>query len=256
MDFGLLWAVWVLLAALGAVMLFHGLSSRWGKALAAALALVVVFAPLERAAAHGLVAWFYGGGLPALSNRLMASRSMFPLAHYLTEADDVLEGLFFAAALVLVLWALVWWSWQPQGRAAWRALFRNRVFRAAAGVVLLVVLAFAGYNGWMAVQMHQPHPVFYTDCHKVWGHRGHPEPPKIVENTIPSYQRAFDLGAPGIETDVLYDPVHREYYIGRYDRGALPPEGERLTLERVFSVVGNRGYFWLDTKTIHRMDAA
>ncbi len=97
--------------------------------------------------------------------------------------------------------------------------------------------------------------MFYTDCHKVWGHRGHPEPPKIVENTIPSYENAFNLGAPGIETDVLYDPDHREYYIGRYDRGALPTEGQRLTLDEVFLAVGDRGYFWLDTKTIHRMNA-
>ena len=256
MVLALLWAVGVLFAVLGAVVLYHGLASRWGRGLAVVMAAVVALAPLERAAAHGLVAWLYGGGLPVVSDRVMASRQILPLAHYEALADGVLTRALAALAAGLVLWALVWWSGQPQGRARWRALLSNRGFQVVAGAVFLAVAAFAGYNLWMSVQMHTPHPVFYTDCHKVWGHRGHPDPPKIVENTIPSYENAFNLGAPGIETDVLYDPDRREYYIGRYDRGSLPVEGKRLTLDEVFLAVGDRGYFWLDTKTIHRMNAA
>ncbi len=211
---------------------------------------LVALYPLGAAGLLRGVAWVYAAAPEAVAARLMPSRGILPLAHYQARAQ---EGLRWATAALLALALLL--AAMPLARQVvhgrrWRAWRDHAVFRLGARLGLLVTLAFIGYNALLHLQFTRPHPVFYTGCRKVWGHRGHPEPPAIAENTIASYRRAFDLGAAGVEMDVRYDPERREYFIGRYDRGAAPPPGQRLLLEDVFAAVGARGYFWLDIKTI------
>jgi len=247
---------WLTLAvlALGSVaLLWRTRAPRFWRGVGSVLALAVVLFPLERVVAQSLAAWLYDRAPAALADRVLASRHILPLTHYQARADAALAMLVRVAVVLVVLEAVVWTTRHPAVRARWRAAIRSRVFLALAWGVGMAVLAFLGKNAWLMVQFRQPHPVFYTDCRKVWGHRGHPEPPDIPENTIASYRRAFDLGAPGVEMDVRYDAARREYFIGRYDHGDPPPEGQRLTLDDVFTAVGDRGYFWLDTKTIHYM---
>ncbi len=203
--------------------------------------------PLAYPLTHGIVRWLYQTNPAGLGDRLMASRARLPAAHYLSQADQALNLGLLGLTGMLLLWLGIQVLQSDRGRA-W---LHTPVLRGLLGGTLALVFFFLGYNLWVEYQFRHPHPVFYNDCHKIWGHRGHPEPPDIPENTIASYTRAFDLGAPGVEMDVRYDVARHEYFIGRYDRGQAPPPGQRLTLAEVFAAVGDRGYFWLDTKTIH-----
>ena len=253
MTWWVVWLIAVVLTAGNAVVLTRGRAPRLWRWAGGVFALFAALFPLERIAARGLAAWLYHRAPAALADRLLASRHVLPLTHYQARADAALAKLMLVIAALAFLETAGWLLKQPSGRARLQAIARSRRFRTLAGSAALAALVFAGYNAWLMVQFRQPHPVFYTDCRKVWGHRGHPEPPEIPENTIASYRRAFDLGAPGVEMDVRYDAARREYFIGRYDHGDPPPEGQRLTLDDVFTAVGDRGYFWLDTKTIHYM---
>lgn len=254
MSLTTLWLLAILLS-----LLFFGLVQRhratagWRWA-SGVLALGALLFPLGRGLARLATRWMYTQAPVSLAQRVMASRKHLPLSHYLALTDALLKrGLLLWAGIVLLLLAVYLWKRYPAQR---RRFLRHPLVLGTLGLVAGTVLAFVGFNIWLDLRFRQPHPVFYTDCHKVWGHRGHPEPPKIIENTIPSFRRAFDLGAPGVEMDVRYDPQRHEYYIGRYDRGPdIPPE-QRLTLPEIFAAVGDRGYFWLDTKTIHYMTPA
>ncbi len=249
----LLWLATVLTAG-GLLLLVRRNPAQRGWRWAAGLLALASFGfPIARWLAHQAVRWLYTSAPPSLGQRLMPSRGLLPLAHYQQVADGLLErGLLWVLFLNLALLAAYGWTQRTVRQRVSRAL-RHPLILGPLGLLTGVALVFFGYNGWLEIQFRQPHPVFYTDCHKVWGHRGHPEPPDIIENTIPSFQRAFDLGAPGVEMDVRYDPERHQYYIGRYDRGADVPPEQRLTLEQIFSAVGDRGYFWLDTKTIRYM---
>ncbi len=216
----------------------------------------VALAPLTRALLRVGVAWLYHQGPAWLADWAMTSRQHLPPSHYQALAEHRLLALLLVAAALGWGLVLAHKATRPAARARWATWWQRREVRATLGALLALTVAFVGFNLWLDHAFRRPHPVFYTDCHKVWGHRGHPEPPQIPENTIASYQRAFDLGAPGVEMDVRYDAQRHEFFIGRYDRGAEPPPGQRLTLEEVFRAVGKRGYFWLDTKTIHYMTPA
>jgi len=221
---------------------------RWTSGL---LALGALFFSPGRWLAHLAILWMYTQAPASLPRRLMPNRNHLPVKHYLAVADALFErGLLLWVGLLLLLMA-TYLGHQYQSQI--RRVFQHPLVRGALALGVTAALAFVGFNLWLEVQFRQPHPVFYTDCHKVWGHRGHPEPPKIVENTIPSFQRAFDLGAPGVEMDVRYNPQRHEFYIGRYDRGPDTSPDQRLTLPEIFAAVGSRGYFWLDTKSIHYM---
>ena len=243
------WALWAAALALAVVAARGARQPRprrvaWGWA-----ALVAVY-PLGAAAARALVVWLYTAAPAGLAARVMPSRGVLPLAHYQDQAAGWLQVAAGALLLASAGAALMHMGRAVHLAARVRAWARRPWARAVAAGLGLVLLAFVGYNAWLHAQFVRPHPVFYTDCRKVWGHRGHPEPPEVPENTIASYARAFDLGAAGVEMDVRYDPERREYFIGRYDRGAAPPPGQRLRLDQVFAAVGTRGYFWLDIKTI------
>ncbi len=216
-----------------------------------ALAAWVLLLPLLRWGLLRGVAWLYDHGPEGIAHLLMPSRQVLPLTHYQAAALGLWRRLVMFTALGVGGLLAVVGGQRPRIRRLGRAVIRHPLTRAAASLVFGATLVFLGFNVWLHIQFLRPHPVFYTGCRKIWGHRGHPEPPQIPENTIASYRRAFDLGAAGVEMDVRYDLERRRYFIGRYDQGAPPPPEQRLWLADVFAAVGQRGYFWLDIKTIH-----
>ena len=239
------WWVWLLLAAVAAAcgwwLLNHPVGKVW-RGLGSVLGASVVLYPLEAAIVRWLVHWVYT--TPAkFADRLLASRHILPLQHYVAEGEDAFAGLIVAATALLVVVTLVAMA-KRSPRVA--AVLHHPLTRGAFGVLVLAVIAFTGYNLWVNFQFRQPHPVFYTDCHKLWFHHR-----DALDQTI----AAFDVGAPGIEIDIRYDVARREYYIGRYDTPNPPPD-KRTTLDQVFNAVGGRGYFWLDTKTIRYLTPA
>ena len=251
-----LWLLWALSALLG-LLLFLLLRRAALSSKARLTGLFLAFGawlfPLGRWLLERFIIWAYTNAPDAWARRWMPSRGHLPLKHYLHKADQLLARGLWAWTGLLLLALLFLILSRREVRHAVASWLRKPFAWAPLSGALLAVVLFFGYNLWLDLEFRQPHPVFYTDCHKVWGHRGHPEPPEIIENTIPSFQRAFDLGAPGVEMDVRYDAERHEYYIGRYDRGPDVPPDQRLTLEQIFTAVGDRGYFWLDTKTIHYM---
>jgi len=88
---------------------------------------------------------------------------------------------------------------------------------------------------------------FYNGCYKVWGHRGYFK--DYPENSIESFSEAFDRGAHGVELDIFFDNNLQDFIVSHYYPYNLV-NGKLLTLENVFSAVGNRGYFWVDFKQL------
>lgn len=123
-----------------------------------------------------------------------------------------------------------------------------RKWLAAAVVIPALFLLGAGYVHFAFSRLTvEP---FYDGSRKVWGHRGYFK--ELEMNSLASLDRAFDLGAEGVELDIVFDEDAREYFVSR----EYPREGENsglLSLEEVFRDMGERGYFWLDFKNLLRM---
>lgn len=218
----------------------------WGVLLGGGWVLAI---PLIRMAARVAVTWLYERGPASLARLLMPSRNLLPLSHYLARMEAGLKTVTGMVLLLVLGGTLYLVAISPRWQARWRHLTSQPAFRYILAALALPWLLAAGAFMGMEVAYRMPHPVFYTGCPKIWGHRGHPEPPDIPENTIASFQRAFDLGAPGVEMDVAYLREKRQFVIRRPDR-EYP---QHLTLEEVFAAVGTRGYFWLDLKTIREL---
>lgn len=95
---------------------------------------------------------------------------------------------------------------------------------------------------------------FYNGNHKVWAHRGYYK--KFPENSIESFSEAFHRGAQGVELDIFFDEGLQDFIVSHHIPYKLH-ENKLLTLEKVFSSVGNRGYFWVDFKrldSVHNID--
>lgn len=101
----------------------------------------------------------------------------------------------------------------------------------------------------------------YSDCHKVWSSRGFYENRK-EQNSLAAINRAFSLGAKGVEIDFYYD-VKSDRFIVSHDKpkkgkdGELiyqEKEGKILTLASVFDQIPSSQHFWLDYKNLDRLD--
>ena len=88
---------------------------------------------------------------------------------------------------------------------------------------------------------------FYNGNHKVWAHRGYYK--KFPENSIESFSEAFNRGAHGVELDIFFDEGLQDFIVS-HDVPYKLHKNKLLTLEKVFSSVGNRGYFWVDFKRL------
>lgn len=103
----------------------------------------------------------------------------------------------------------------------------------------------------------------YHDCAKIWSSRGYYEN-KNEQNSLTALNRAFSLGAMGVEVDFYYD-VSSDRFIVSHDKpkknkhGELvykEKEGQILTLEKVFTQTASDYHFWLDYKNLDRLDEA
>lgn len=95
----------------------------------------------------------------------------------------------------------------------------------------------------------KPDP-FYDGCLKVWAHRGYASEHEM--NSLESFRHAFDLGAAGVELDILYTPETARFMVAHN----LPsPSGEKraLHLDELFEELGDKGYFWLDIKNLREL---
>lgn len=256
LDYWILtWNLWVLgLAVLVPLLAWGRMHGRRHPRVWLALQITMAFTlglwPLWTYVVHAFLAWIHRGAAPRVLLGLMPGRRAFPLDHYAVQVDRLL--LYSMAGLVLLF--LVVFGMLAAREGIWAEScrdLRRLAYRPVTGLVLVLELVLLvpalGKTGLDLAFRFAPHPVFYTDCRKLWGHRGHPEPPRILEDTLPSFRRAFDLGAPGVEMDVAYDPDRDLFYIHRSDNPAIPP----TPLETIFAALHNRGYFWVDLKTLH-----
>jgi hypothetical protein len=92
---------------------------------------------------------------------------------------------------------------------------------------------------------------FYDDCNKVWGHRGYIK--GLEMNSMESIQRAFELGAAGVELDILFIP-EMERFLVAHNLPTSPKSESTLYLDELFEELGDKGYFWLDIKNLRELN--
>ena len=117
-------------------------------------------------------------------------------------------------------------------------------------ILFALVFLFINYKFFS----HSVANSFYNGNHKVWAHRGYYK--KFPENSIESFSEAFNRGARGVELDIFFDEGLQDFIVSHHIPYKLH-ENKLLTLEKVFSSVGNRGYFWVDFKrldSVHNID--
>ncbi|MGF1741986.1 hypothetical protein L4C34_13065 [Vibrio profundum] len=126
-------------------------------------------------------------------------------------------------------------------------------------IIVFGVIAVAVYllNMFVERQLEKrAHEGAYNDCNKIWSARGlynH----RTEENTLESFQRAFDAGAVGAEVDFFYDPGTDQFIVS-HDAMPRNPDGslqnpDALTLEQLFNTFGEKYYWWLDFKNLDRI---
>lgn len=130
-------------------------------------------------------------------------------------------------------------------------------------VILIIVVVFniSAYFAQKNIEKKDL-PNIYNSCNKIWSSRG-VYSSKSEQNTLESFQKAFDLGASGVEVDFYYD-VKMDKFIVSHSKpkklkdGSLKyklKDGKLLTLEEVFDKVGEDKYFWLDYKNLDRISS-
>ena len=110
-------------------------------------------------------------------------------------------------------------------------------------VPILLIFVFINYKFYSLT----PTNLIYDGCHKVWGHRGYHK--DYPQNSIESFSEAFNRGAHGVELDIFFDVDLQDFIVSR-DYPYNLKNNELLTLEKVFSSIGNKGYFWIDFKQL------
>ena len=88
---------------------------------------------------------------------------------------------------------------------------------------------------------------FYNGCYSVWAHSGYHKVDPY--NSIENFSEAFDRGAKGVEIDIIFDNNLQDFIVS-HDYPYSLVKGKLLTLENVFSAVGDRGYLWVDFKQL------
>jgi hypothetical protein len=131
---------------------------------------------------------------------------------------------------------------------------------------LLIIISLLAliYNGLLLyVDMHideKNHSTVYNNPQITWSSRGIYNSPK-EQNSITSFKKAFDTGSMGAEVDCYYD-VFLDKFIVSHDRTQKEPEGQYqyqlkdgaiLTLEKLFTTLGEGHYFWVDYKNLDRL---
>jgi hypothetical protein len=107
----------------------------------------------------------------------------------------------------------------------------------AAGIMLMVGIVLA------VTLPHARTTAFFAHCSQGWSHRTLADGED--ENTIAGMKRAFTLGAPGVEVDVIYVPT--EQLLTVISEEALTAgKNPTLSLREVLAAVPPNGRIWLD----------
>lgn len=114
-------------------------------------------------------------------------------------------------------------------------------------IILIVLIFFIVMSINYKFYKHRVDKIFYDGNYKVWAHRGYHK--NLQTNSIESFSEAFDRGARGVELDVFYDKDLKDFIVS-HDYPYELHNDKLLTLEHVFSLLGNRGYFWVDFKQL------
>ena len=114
-------------------------------------------------------------------------------------------------------------------------------------IVLLLGLLL---TAMLLIRSYAP-PAFYSESQKVWAHRGYVGD-GLMENTIPAFRRAFELGAPGTELDIFFDQS-RSRFVVTHDAPESFDHDDLLTLNDVFHALGNEHLYWLDFKNLPQL---
>ncbi len=100
----------------------------------------------------------------------------------------------------------------------------------------------------------------YNNPNIVWSSRGLYET-SSEQNTMQSFKRAFDKGFIGVEVDCYYDVSLDKFIISHGQKKKSDgtskyalKNGKLLTLEEVFSTLGEGHYFWVDYKNLDRLN--
>jgi hypothetical protein len=131
---------------------------------------------------------------------------------------------------------------------------------------LIISLLVLIYNSLLLyVDMHideKDHSNVYNNPKITWSSRGIYDS-YAGQNSITSIKKAFDAGYLGAEVDCYYD-ISLGKFIVSHDRTEkeqtgqyqyLLKDGEILTLEKLFSVLGEGHYFWIDYKNLDRLSS-
>lgn len=128
-------------------------------------------------------------------------------------------------------------------------------------LIIVVIFNISAYYAQKNIEK-KDFPKIYKSCNKIWSSRGvYSE--KSEQNSIGSFQKAFDLGASGVEVDFYYDVDMDKFIVShskpkKMENGSLKyslKDGKLLTLEEVFDKVGEGKYFWLDYKNLDRISS-
>lgn len=170
---------------------------------------------------------------------------------------SALTGLFPQIAVACVVLGLFW-----TGMRARRGFKKRHVPRWPAFLLVSVGCLMIGFIltiAWVDYNLAQrTYDHVYNEPYKVWATRGlvtdgSDGSPVRVRNSIESIRYAFSRGAGGTEVDVFYDPKMQKFIVShssRYEK----PNGVLLSLDKLFTALGDQGYFWLDWKKIRYLN--
>ena len=111
---------------------------------------------------------------------------------------------------------------------------------------VLIIIFFLLLNHWF----NYPNDNVNPEEKRVWAHRGYVK--DCQENSISSFQQAFDAGAAGIELDIFY--LNNQFTVS-HAKPDISKVNSLLKLETVFRDIGKRGRFWLDFKNLSELSA-
>ena len=113
-------------------------------------------------------------------------------------------------------------------------------------IVLLIATAKILIDWRYTAAVAQVTPLF-EGCRKAWGHRGFVDDHE--ENTLGSVREAIEMGASGVEVDILYD-ISTNQFIVSHDEPYQRTNGELLTLDQLLAAFPKDAYLWLDAKNL------
>ncbi len=131
---------------------------------------------------------------------------------------------------------------------------------------LILLLTIVYHATLIYVEAHidqKDHSNVYNAKHITWSARGIYDS-YATQNSLESFQKAFEAGYVGAEVDCFYDEfldkfiVSHDRYPNKEGKGYTYnlKNGKLLTLKELFETLGKDHYFWVDYKNLDRLDKA